>query len=82
MQKQVNSFYDIIGGLEEKKKESPSKCKEPTNISAEVIANTLDDDQNDDDWAPEPYEHENLNSAIGKLVMDSDLEKSEEEVLA
>lgn len=53
-----------------------------TNGEANGKAGSADDDEEDDDWAPEPLtEQEKLSAQVGKLVIDNDLEKSIEDRL-
>lgn len=52
------------------------------NDIGEVVASKLSHDDDDDDWVPEPLtEAEKLSAQVGKLVIDTDLEKSVEERL-
>lgn len=67
----------------EKQDGSSSPVAEEVATEEAIVAeNGSGNDEDDEDWAPEPAEEsEKLAGQIGKLVLDKDLDKSEEERL-
>lgn len=70
---------------EQKNGKKTSGADAAAAVAADIIHNSdkgSSNDDDDDDWEPEPVEPNGMLSAgMGKLVLDKDLEKSEEQRL-